>query len=181
MESFSGDIVLQFRCSPQNYVMVGLSKNNECNHYRSIDCALYCNHGRVTSYESGTYQRWKGLKYDETSMLAVRRRNDQVDFVKDGQVLRRCSKKLTGDVLADVSAYYQDKGGVLDAQWNPKPSPPPPPGPPGARATPKAQVAVVWRALSCVETGDKGKLVKSECGHAWNAGAISTFIAPIRF
>jgi len=161
----AGDVTLQFRCTKAQHTMIGLSiGGNDHNSYTDIDCAMYCDQGTLRVYELGAH-KWNGPAYTDTNILAVRRTGTKVDFLKNGAVIRTCTRTLSGDAIADLSIHNAGAGGVISAVWVGRLKPPP-------------YGAVVWQAQGCTKSSAEGKIEKNGCGNGWNGGAFSTKIAP---
>ena len=110
-----GDITLQFRCSSKQRTMVGLAIGNSNSNFSDIDCAMFCDKGTLRAYELGKHT-WDGPHYNDSQVLGVRRAGSVVTFLQNGTLLRTCSRRLSGNVLADVS-MHDAQGGVLEASW----------------------------------------------------------------
>ena len=95
--------------------MVGLAIGNSNSNFSDIDCAMFCDKGTLRAYELGKHT-WDGPRYIEGHVLGVRRAGSVVTFLQNGTLLRTCSRRLSGNVLADVS-MHDAQGGVLEASW----------------------------------------------------------------
>ena len=133
--------------------------------YLKIDCAMYCDVGTLRIYEKGA-KRMDGPTYEDDDVLVIQRRGGDVWYLQNGKRLSMCGQKLQGKVLADVSTYKSNGGGILKAEWV------------GVKSVHSMQwdVAghpVAWRSLVGTKADAKGGLAKHS-GSVWNGGAVST-------
>jgi len=159
-----GDVTLQFRCTKAQHTMIGLAIGNLHSSYTDIDCAVYCDQCVFRVYELGSY-KWAGPAYDHLAVLAVVRKGSLVSFVKDGVVLRTCGRRLSGNVIADLSIHNNGAGGILSAVWV-------------GTVKPVPGSAVKWTGSACTKINTDGTAVKDSCGNGWNGGAYSSRKAP---
>ena len=158
-----GDIEVQFTASMKQYTMLGFSKHDLSGHYNDVECALYADQGTLRVYESGTKALDTKLHYNTSSILAVRRRGQTIDFLRDGKVFATCGKLLKGRVFVDTSIYTRGAGGVLSARWV------------GGKVIDDPVSPIVWRGLSsCTKATSDGHLIKVCGDKAFDAGAVST-------
>ena len=150
--------------------MVGMGTDNTDSGYRDIDCALYCEKGKLAAYASGARTNTFGT-YKESNVLAVMRRGSTITFHQDGVELATCPKSLSGRVIADVSLHRAGGGGIVYAHWL------------GGVTRPRMS-DVIWKSLNCAASGPKGQLTKftvtdkDTCTKGWTGGAFSRRYAP---
>eukprot|EP01048_Picozoa_sp_COSAG05_P028977 COSAG05_NODE_9283_length_633_cov_59.968224_1_plen_187_part_01 len=119
---------LEVHCTKNQYSMIGFAKGNSHESWQDIDCALYCASGTTYIYELGRY-RYRGNTYDETTTFTLKRTGTYTRYYQDGNLLRTCGRRLSGEIVVDTSIYRQGRGGIISAVWldDHKYPPPPPP------------------------------------------------------
>merc|ERR1719409_2351763 len=155
-----GDTSILFQCHTGQHKMIGFASDNAHNSYQDIDCAVYCDKGRVRIYENGRHQYYENPpSFDENDKFMITRVGSSVYYYHNGKVLRSCGQKLAGTVFADTSICHGNSKGFINAQFAH-----------GQRA--KIVHPVKWVKGKCVKGTGSG-LTKNKCGTGWNGGAIS--------
>jgi len=115
--SVSGAASFTFRCTRTQYSMIGFAIGDSSKSYNDIDCAIYCGHGNIYTYELGRYTGRHVAYSDATWITGNRLSNGDVQMKVGSRVYNTCTRTRGRTVNLDTSIYMQNRGGIIESKW----------------------------------------------------------------